>query len=184
MLSDKPSMVLRKPKKDWKSFYTDKEKLEAAKLYLITGNQAATAAALNIHKNTMNLWTHSQWFKDLMAQLKAESNIKLSNKLKSIAEKALNVTEDRLENGEFIYDQKTGELRRKPMNGRDAHKIATDFLEKSFEVDKKQDRDQNEEATAGRLEQLADAFAKFASKTTKVEVVDVIPIEKEDKCLT
>ena len=160
MLSD--TKRLKKTKVVQKDvWYTDSDKLNAVKLYLLTGNKAATAAALGIHIQTMYYWCNSEWFKDLTREIQAQNNIELTNKLRAIAEKALNVTMDRLENGDYILNQKTGEMIRKPIVVRDAHRI-----------DRKE-REQGEHATAGRLEQLAEAFAKFASKTVKLEVIDV-----------
>jgi transposase-like protein len=179
MLTDKPNLATRTAKRSWKRWYTDAQKLEAVKLYLITGNQAVTAAALGMNKATMNQWANSQWFKELTQEVKNEGRIQLSNKLQTIASKAMDVTMDRLENGEWIYDQKTGEMRRKPMQGRDAHKIAVDFLDKSWEIDDKQTKEVTDDAVAGRLGELAEAFANMAKKTISVEVVDVIAVEKK-----
>jgi transposase-like protein len=179
MLTDTKSIVQRKAKTSWNRWYTDREKLEAVKCYLITGNQAATAAALNIHKNTMNTWVNSQWFKDLMEQVKREGNIQLTNKLRKIADKALDITQDRLENGEWIYDQKTGEMRRKAILAKDAHKIAVELLDRSFEVEDRQSREQTNVDTANHLELLANAFKDMANKTNRVEVIEhVIPAEQ------
>jgi len=161
--------------KKWKRWYTDAEKLEAVKLYLITGNQAAVAAALNLNKNTINQWANAQWFKDLAEQIKREGQIRLSAKLKKIAEKALEVTMDRLENGEWVYDQKTGEMVRRPVLSRDAHKIATSFLDKAGVMDEKQTQQRVEDSTQDRLAQLAIAFAQMAAKTNRVEIIDNEP---------
>ena len=177
MLSDNKTLAQRPCKRTWKRFYTDKEKLEAVQLYLLTGNQRATAAALNLHKNTMNNWVSSQWFKDLSQQVRNEGHIALSNKLKTIASKALDVTLDRLENGEWIYNQKTGEMIRKPVQARDSAKIAASFLDSAEKVEKQSTKEVTENAAAGRLEQLAEAFKLFATKTTRVEVIDVIGVE-------
>lgn len=184
MLTDDEKYKKLPSKKGWKRWYTDAEKLEAVKLYLLTGNQAATAAALNMHKNTMSTWVNSQWFKDMADQLKYQGNIQLSGKLKKIAEKAQIAVEDRIEHGDWIYDQKTGEMRRKPISARDAAKVATDFLDKAWQIEDKVDKGKVEEQTQDRLAQLAEAFAKFANKTTKVEVIDVVPVERETKEIT
>lgn len=172
MLSDNKRLLKLPVKKNYQRWFTDKEKLEAVKLYLITGNQAATAAALNISKNTMCSWVNSQWFKDLSEQIRREGKIQLTNKLKTIAAKAQDVTLDRLENGDWIYDQKTGEMRRKPVSARDAGKIANDFLNKSLEIEDRQEKIKEEDMTSNRLAELANAFTAMANKTTRVEVIE------------
>lgn len=174
MLTDNKTLIKRTSQNKWQRWYTDREKLEAAKLYLITGNQATTAASLGIHKNTFNIWVNSQWFKELCAQIKSEGTIQLTNKLRTIASKALDVTMDRLENGEYIYDQKTGNMIRKPVQARDAHKIAVDFLEQSNKQEATLVREVTNDAVSGRLNQLAEAFSAMAGKTTRVEQIEVI----------
>ena len=174
MLSDNRRLATSRKTKAYTRWYTDKEKLEAVKLYLITGNQRAVAAALNIHFTTMNQWVHTQWFKELSQQIRNEGHIQLSNKLKTIASKALDVTMDRLENGEWILNQKTGEMIRKPVQARDAHKIAVDFLEQSTKVEATQTKEVTDQAVSGRLDQLAAAFIEMSKKTTRVEQIEHI----------
>jgi len=174
MLTDTQRTKDRKAKRSWSRWYTDAEKLDAVKLYLITGNQRAVAAALNIHWTTIQGWVHTQWWKELTQQVRNQNHIQLSNKLQKIADKALEVTMDRLENGEFIYNQKTGEMMRKPVQARDAHKIAVDFLDQSRQVEATQTKEVTDQAVAGRLTQLAEAFAQMANKTSRVEQIEHI----------
>ncbi len=182
MLTDNPvrkKVALKRTLPRGKRNYTDKEKLEAVKTYLMTGSALGTAAALGIHRNTMNVWVHSQWFKELLEQFKRETSLKLSSRLKKIATNALDLVEDRLENGDWIYDQKAGELRRKPVSIRDGHKIAKDFVETSIALDKKQEQEQVDTKLEDRFAVLAEAFASFAKKAVKVEVVDALPNQRE-----
>jgi transposase-like protein len=180
MLSDNRRLATSRKTKAYTRWYTDKEKMEAVKLYLITGNQRATAAALGIHFTTINQWIQTQWWKELSQQIRNEGHVQLSNKLKTIASKALDVTMDRLENGEFILNQKTGEMIRKPVQARDAHKIAVDFLEQSGKVEQQQTKEVTDQAVAGRLDQLAAAFIEMSKKTTRVEQIEhVEPVEQQ-----
>jgi len=182
VLSDNPRMQLKKPSRNWKVYYTDQEKLEAAKLYLLTGNLTHTAAALGIYLRTIQLWATSQWWKDLLDTLRHQNSIELSTKLRKIAGKALEVTHDRLENGDFIYDQKTGLLVRKPVTARDAARIATSVLDQVRAEEKKEESERKDSQVAGRLDQLAEAFAQFARKTTKVEVID-LEVKEETRAI-
>jgi len=179
MLSDtkrfKKTKVVQKD-----NWYTDNDKLNAVKLYLLTGNKAATAASLGIHINTFYNWCNSEWFKDLTREIQAQNNIELTTKLRGIAEKALEATADRIAHGDWVLNQKTGEMIRKPIVVRDAHRIASDFISKANDQEDRLQRETGEHATQGKLEQLAEAFAKFASKTTKIEVIDVVSKEIND----
>jgi hypothetical protein len=102
----------------------------------------------------------------------------MSNRLKSIAEKALDITLDRLENGDWIYDQRTGDLKRKPVVMRDAMQVANGFLDRHVELDKKPFEEKAQQQVQDRLLALADAFANMSKKTKRIEVLDAVPIEK------
>lgn len=154
-------------------WYPDNIKMDAVKLWLVTGNLRGTAAALNIPYYTVKTWRYSKWWSDLANELRTENTIQLSNKLKKIAEKALDVTLDRLENGDYIYDQKTGQLVRKPVVMRDAALVANTFTDKHIKLEEKPHKDQDTQQIKDRLSELAEAFANMAKKSTKIEVVDV-----------
>ncbi|MGL5077201.1 MAG: hypothetical protein ACRDBG_15435 [Waterburya sp.] len=173
MLSDKkpnlksPTKHLQKGER-----YSDKQKIDAVKCWLITGNASATAAHLGIPLVTFNTWRYSQWWDDIVKELKTENNIKLSNRLRVIAEKAMSAVEDRLENGDWIYDQKTGDMRRKPMNGKDASKIASEMLDRQIKVEKLPQEDEKQEKILDRLEAIKQSFLSMSKP--KIEVTDVI----------
>jgi methionyl-tRNA formyltransferase len=146
---------------------------------LIVGNIPVVAASLNIPLPTLKQWRYSKWWDEICQELRTEKTLQLSNKLKTIAEKALDITLDRLENGDWIYDQKTGELRRKPVVMRDAMQVANSYLDKHIKLDEKPAQEKAQQQVQDRLLALAEAFTKMANKTKKIEVIDVEP-----KCLS
>ena len=178
MLSDKLQHV-KSPKKQKKEdgvrrWYSDSEKFEAVKLWLITGNMPVVAAALNIPLPTLKQWRYSKWWDEVVSELRSESSIKLSSKLREIASKALDITMDRLENGDFVYNQKTGEIIRKPVVMRDAVQVANSLLDKQLKIDSKPMEEAAQQKVQERLGSLAEAFSKLAKKTHSVEVIDAI----------
>lgn len=160
----------QKGKKGW---YGDSQKIEAVQMYLMIGSMPPVAAALKIDLNTLNKWRYTEWWRELTAQIKQEGRVQLNGRLQKIVSKSLDVIEDRLENGDFQYDPKTGEMVRKPINARDALRIGSDFIDKSVKLDSVTREEQNEQAVEDRLKTLADAFASFANKTKRIEVVDI-----------
>jgi hypothetical protein len=159
--------------------WNDTQRLEAVKLYLVTGNYAVVSAALEIPYATLNRWKYANWWKDLMVQLKAEETIELSARMKKLAGKALDVTEDRLENGNFQLDQKTGEVRRVPVNMKDAAKVATDLMTQQQKLEDKPVQQQIENTVNDRLAKLAEEFAKFA----QAKQIEAKPIQTEYKVI-
>lgn len=185
MLSDSPTRKTYRVKKRHTGIagvgmpYTDNQKIEAIKAYLVTGNMITVAAGLGIPYETLAKWKITQWWKDMTQQIKTENTLKLSARLKSLAEKALVVTEDRIENGDWIYDQKTGELRRKPVSLRDVQRVAMDFTGKAIELEKVPVVEQTQTAILDRLEALRINFEKLGGKKTPVVVTDVIEVPVE-----
>ena len=108
--------------------WSDTQKIEAVTTWLMLGNLRATSRVLEIPEVTLLSWKKSEWWQEVVREITTQENLTLSNKLKKIVDKSLDIVTDRMENGDFIYDQKTGKLVRKPMLGKDVHKIAMDSL--------------------------------------------------------
>lgn len=151
--------------------YTQNQKIDALKLWLVTGNLSGVAAALKIPYDTLKTWRYSKWWVDTAVEIKAEGRLELSSKLRKIAEKALGETLDRLENGDYRMSP-TGDVERIPVPAATAAKIATDFLQKSEDLDKVQDNE-SIGTVNDRLKALAENFEKFSRKVRRIEVEDV-----------
>lgn len=164
---------------EFKRRWSDSQKLEAAKAWLICGNLAQTAASLNIPLVTLKSWRYSSWWDDMIADLKTESSLKLNNRLKNIATKSLDLLEDRLQNGDYIFNQKTGELIRKPVVAREINAVARTSLEAVRQMEKDEIYKVNQEKQQSQLELLAERFEAFAKKIKPVQVTDVIYHEVE-----
>lgn len=179
MLSDsiykKKQQSPRKRNNLKQAYFPDSTKVEALKLWLVTGNLKAVSAAMNISYKTLQSWRYSDWWAEMVADIRNEGQIQLSNRLKTIAARAMDVTLDRLENGDWIYDQKTGEMKRKPVAMRDAHRVAESFVDRAVRIDAKPIEDAVEQKVTDRLVALAETFAKFSQR--KREAVDAIQIE-------
>ena len=183
MLSDKITQVRTIKKRKTSEvgrWYSDSQKLEAVKLWLVTGNLVVVSAALNVPLPTLKSWRYTDWWGSLVTEIKTEDSFKLSSKLKKIADRALDETMDRLEKGDWIYDQKTGEMRRKPVAMRDAHLVAIGLTDRAVSIDKKPREEENNQKTQDRLLALAEAFANLANKTRTVEIIDAFSEERQE----
>ena len=164
----------RRKKSDIKAWYSDSQKMEAVKLWLVTGNLHATAATLDIPLPTVRSWRYSQWWADIAADIQAEGRIQLSNKLATVAEKSMAVVLDRLENGDFVLNQKTGEMIRKPVVMRDAAVVLSNTLDRSAKLAQRPVEEDNKNII-DRLDKLKEEFERFATLNKKrVEVTDVV----------
>lgn len=163
--------------------WSDKQKMEAVNSYLLLGNLAMTARLLNIPEITLRVWKATTWWKDLVAEAKLQERVELSARVKKLVEASMTVVEDRLINGDFQFDQKTGAVVRKPVNMKDAHKVAVDMQNQREMLEKGEKVEQTEEHVEDKLLKLAEKFADMATK--KIEqnqdaqrTVDVQDVEE------
>jgi hypothetical protein len=162
--------MTRRKKRDLKAegkWWSESQKLEAATTYLALGNGAQTAAVLDIPLATFNRWRYTDWFKKMVEELKVEDNLKLNARLTKLVSKALDVTEDRLDKGNYQYDPKTSELIRVPVSLKDANKVANDMLERRDIIESKPVQEQIEKTVDDRLAKLAEQFRSFAKPKEK-----------------
>ena len=184
MLSDSlknkymPVKSKRRTPSDKRKQYSDGQKIEAVTTYLMLGSLTLVASTLKININTLKLWKKSEWWKEVEADLRIQEDLQLSKRMQKIVERSLDVVEDRLENGDFVYDQKSGHLRRKPVAMKDAHKVQMDLAERRDVLINRHVA--NESITTDKIEdtlsKLAKEFARIAATVNKgpVEVTDVL----------
>ena len=162
--------MTRRRKRDVKAVgqhWSESQKIEAVTTYLALGNGAQTAGVLSIPIQTFNRWRYSDWWKKIEEDLKREENLHLNARLSKIVSKALDVTEDRLTNGNYQYDPKTSELIRVPVSIKDATKVATDMLQRKDIIEDKPMQAQIEKTVDDRLAKLAEQFKAFAKPQEK-----------------
>lgn len=139
------------------------------------------AAGTGVDYGVLKQWRIAPWWKELEAEVKATRNIALDNKLSKIIERSMEATMDRLENGEVVLNNKTGELIRKPVAMKDAARVANDFLTRQQVLRKEETLTEQvtQQSVNDQLKSLAMEFAKWTSKQ-KGEVIDVEVKETED----
>jgi len=163
--------------------WSDKQKIEAVQSYLLLGNLALTSRILKIPEITLRVWKTTEWWKNVVDDLRQQESMEMSGRLRKIVDASLVAVEDRLLNGDLMYDNKTGQMVRKPVNMRDAHKVAVDLMDKKKLLDKEALEGPQEQQDDDRLLKLAEKFASLVqAKTEKpVEIIDVEDVEIKEE---
>ncbi len=152
-----------KPGKQYPGHWPEAKKIEAVTAYLALGTLPLTAAHTKLPLNTLMTWKKKPWWKEIEQKIKDEDNQELDSKLSNIIKKTLNVIEDRLDNGNFQYDQKTGRVLRVPVNIRDTHRVMSDLVNQRRVIRKEPTvADTPANTVNDRLITLAEQFAQFA----------------------
>lgn len=164
---------------------SNEKRYEIAKTLMSTGNNRLTAELHGINYSTLMGWKKQEWWKELWDQIKAEQRLELNSKLTGLAGLTIEILKDRLENGDYVLNNKTGEVVRKPVGIRDANNAMNSLLthmQKTDELDQKADQ---VAGTDDILKQLAREFSGFAKKKQQAvdvefkEVTDALHAERE-----
>jgi len=155
---------LKKTKAHQPGQWGEAKRIEAVTVYMSTGSPTEVSRMLGIPLNTINMWMAQDWWKDMIHKIQSEDDQKLDAKTSKIIDKALEALLDRIENGEHIYDQKTGLIRRAPAKLGDLNKAFTSILDKRQLLRNKPTKIIEQQTTATQLQNLANSFAQFVQK--------------------
>ena len=152
--------------------WSEKKKMEVVTTYLACGNLAMTARLCNIPEDTCRRWKTTDWWKDLTTTVREEEDIALDKKLSKILEASIEQVNDRITSGDYIFDSRTGKLKRVPVKLRDLQRVSAEMIDRRALLRKQPTQaQQSQENVADRLAKLADAFSQFAKKVLPEEKV-------------
>lgn len=154
-------------------WWPERKRIEAVTAWMSTGSLPIAASTIGVPLETIRTWRKMPWWKEIEQQIKDEDNQELDAKFSNIIKKTLNTIEDRLDNGNFQFDPKTGRVIRIPVNLRDTHRVMTDLVDKRKVIRNEPTKLENNEGVNDRLVKLAAQFAEFAlgKKETEMKVV-------------
>lgn len=161
------------------AWHSDNQRIELVTTWIATGNLALTAATLRIPEPTARRWKASPWFKQMVEDIRSEENLQLDAKLKKVVDKSVEALLDRVEHGDFQYDQREGRMVRKPISARDASTVTRDMIDRRELLQgKKTPEKDSSRKVEDKLIELATAFARFSQART-IEAEPFSPIEVE-----
>lgn len=158
--------------------YPIETKLEVVSKYMQLGNMRLVSELTGIHYDTLLNWKKTKWWMELVDELRKTKSTKTNNKVNNIIDTSLEVIEDRLTHGDWVLNQKTGELMRKQVSLQAATQIAVQLRQQQIKLDELEARITHQNDTVeGTLKTLAKEFARWAKKPSAEDVVDVEVVE-------
>lgn len=160
-----------------RTHYSEKEKINACCVFAVSGNSRRTAELTKIPEATIRQWKQSHWWNDVTTRIYSEQDEELSGKLTKLVDKAVDEINDRLEDGDYVYNPKLDKIIRKPINAKDVAGIAVMAVDKR-QLLRGQPTSRTESVSQDqRLKALADEFKKFSKAK---EVKQDLSIEEVD----
>jgi hypothetical protein len=148
-------------------WWSEGKRIDVVTTWLALGKIPLVSHATGVPEGTIRQWRTQPWWRELEISIQTESDQALDAKLAKRIDKALDVIWDRLEKGDFLYDPKTGEFIRKPVNMKDANKVMVDMMDKRMLIRKQPKDIQSQEAVADILKNLAKEFATMVKQKVK-----------------
>ena len=150
------------------------KRMEVVSRFMLLGNMRLVSEQTGLHYQTLMEWKKSDWWPDLVEQLKRQKKTKQNDGLTKIIEQSMDILQDRLENGDFVHDQKTGQVIRKPVGARDAAAIAASMMQRQEIIETMIDKANGTGETQDEvLSKLAQEFHRWTTKTKNQDVIDV-----------
>ncbi len=167
-------------KKKGLGHWETQKKLEVLQSYILIGNLTKAAALNGIPYVTAKLWKTGNWWKETEDELRRSGKLELSGKLTELVNKSMVVLADRLENGDFIYQPRTGAFVRKPISAEHANKITTQLIDRTLAVEKAAKPEKvTTEGLDVHLQKLKDEMIKFAKSKT-IEGERIVPVPQSE----
>ena len=143
--------------------WSEKKKNEALAFFVANGSITETSRAVQVPVSTLNKWKASDWWKDRIRDIQNEEYDKLDVKLSKALDKALDQVMNRIENGDHIYDPRTGAIRQIPAKLRDVNNAFNSIMTNRQLIRKQPTKIVEQQSTAAQLTNLAAQFAAFVS---------------------
>jgi hypothetical protein len=167
---------LKKLKAGNNGHWREDQKIDAVAKFLILGKLTEVGRDTGIPEDTLRKWKATDWWKETEQALRKESVQQTSGKLGKILDKSLSVVEDRLSHGDYVYDPKSGSIKRIGVKASVANQITKDVIDRKILLEKIAQKDERtDEKILDRLTALKQEFLKFTnSKTIEAKTIEVI----------
>jgi hypothetical protein len=153
----------RKAKHHNPEWWPQQTKVDACTLYCVYGDFEQVSTLTKVPVQTLRGWHQEPWWVEIQRQVYVEQNENLSSRINEVLDKSLAEIKDRLENGDVYFSRKEGEYRRKPVDTKTLAILFDNLTTKRQLVRGEPTSISAKIGVEDRLNQLADAFQKFAA---------------------
>lgn len=172
---------LNKTKPGELGLWKDAKKVEAVTTWLATGNLRLTASIINVPLKTLEHWKKSEWWNTIVSEVRTEDQQATDAKLSKLIDKSLEVVSDRLENGDFILDSRSGKIIRVPTKLRDTNQVLTQLIDKRQLIRREPTKiTQTADGVEAHLRKLAEQFERLVNKRETIVEGQYLEVENKE----
>jgi hypothetical protein len=147
------------------------------------GNLRLASATCGIPEVTARRWKAQAWWKEAESEFRKAGKLALSGKLTDLVTKVFVALEDRIDNGDWVHNPKTGQLERKPLSGAVINNIMKDTINQSVSLEKAgMEEAVSQEGVEARLSKLRDELLQAAGKIRKPTTIEGTVIDVQTDC--
>ena len=145
------------------------KRIEVVTKWLALGNMRLVSELTGVSYQLCRMWKREPWWPELINEVKSSRNAEVNTKLSKLVDRSLEMISDRLHNGDFIWNQKTGEVVRKEVSLRDVNVVAKDLINHQINLEKLKNDEvkvEDQKSIQDQLKLLANEFAKLNGRNT------------------
>lgn len=148
-----------------KQWWPEEMKIAAVAAFAASGSVKKAAELAQVPYETVRRWKQQEWWADYLSRVRLEKDEELDAKFTKTVDKVLDLIDNRITEGETVYDTKRGTLVSVPMSSRDAVKVGALAIEKR-QLLRGAPTSRTEHIKSGevkdKLTALAEEFKKFS----------------------
>ena len=164
-----------------KKWWSKDQRLQVIAMYAMTGSLVETSMASGVPLVTIKDWKRRPWWAEMMQEVRREDLDAAGASMQKIVKKAMVALEDRVDNGNFTFDQRTGKVVRIPINAKDALKVTIDLQERQEKIGRGEVASGSQEAAVDRLTKLAEELARFSKAKPVNQIEGEVKVIEEAK---
>jgi hypothetical protein len=145
---------------DW---FPQQTKIDACTLYCVYGDLEEVSKLTNVPAKYIRQWKEEPWWVEVQKKVYVEQNEKLGSRISSVLDKSLLEIEERLQNGDYLWDVRKSVLVRKPIDTKVLSNLFNNLVNRRQLVRGEPTSITNKIAVDDRLKLLASQFEKFAN---------------------
>lgn len=155
--------------------WTEAKKFEVVTTYLATGSLRLSGAVCGVPEDTIRHWHMTDWWKSMEAEIRTSENTEISTRLKKIIDKSLDTVIDRLDQGDPMYNPRTGEIIRIPVKAVTAIKALESAVDKRQVLNNQPTKITEQRTIDDRLANLMAKFEQMSNMKTINQEPELLP---------